>query len=148
MEVVSMIQLFNSDVEIGIRVMIILEVCNPIAMALDKIMYLDYILLYGIKNENGETLHPSYHLQILELEGQRNKLKNSILYLIKKDLISVTFNDEGIFYHSNVNSLWFVQNMNNDYAKRMVEFAKIMAEDYKTLSVMQLKKIVREEKII
>ena len=36
--------------------------------------------------------------------------------------------------------------MNNDYAKRMVEFAKIMAEDYKTLSVMQLKKIVREEK--
>ena len=141
-----MIQLFNSDVEIGIRVMIILEVCNPIAMALDKIMYLDYILLYGIKNENGETLHPSYHLQILELEGQRNKLKNSILYLIKKDLISVTFNDEGIFYHSNVNSLWFVKNMNNDYAKRMVEFAKIMAEDYKTLSVMQLKKIVREEK--
>lgn len=139
-------QLFNSDIEIGIRVMTILEECNPIKMSLDKIMYLDYIMLYGIKNENGETLHPSYHLQLLELGAHRERIKTSILYLIKKDLISVTFNEEGIFYNSNANSLWYIQNMNTHYEKLLVNYAKVMAEKYKTLSVMQLKKIVREEK--
>lgn len=141
----KVIELFNSDVEIGIRVLTIIELCNPIILSLDKVMYLDYILLYVIKNENGETLHPPYHLQTLELTGHRERIKKGILYLIKKDLISVVFNEKGIFYRSNANALWYVQNMNNDYANSMLGYAEIIAEKYKALTVAQLKKIVRKE---
>lgn len=136
--------LFNSDVEVGIRILAIIESCNPTALSLDKIMYLDYLLLYGVKNEKGETLHPSYKLQILELTEHRDRIKNSILYLIKKDLISVLFNKNGIFYKANANSLWYIQNMDSPYSIRLIKYAETIAKVYKALTVEQLNKIVKE----
>lgn len=137
--------LFNSDVEIGIRVMTIIESCYPIALSLDKIMYLDYLLLYGIKNENGDTLHPSYRLQILELTERRERIKNSLLFLIKKDLISILFKNDGISYKANANSLWYLNNMTNSYSVRLREYAKTISNVYKDLEIDELKKIAKEK---
>lgn len=136
--------IFNTVSEVGLRIMFLLEVLKPEKVDLDRLNYLDYLMLYmNDEKIQMNSLHPEYPMMLIELFAKKELLKSSLLYVGSKSLISIECSANGIIYSANSNTSWFLDSlMDDEYAKELIKRAKIIKEKFNFYKNSELKKII------
>lgn len=108
---------FNSPVEIGTRVALILTSVER-RLALDELVILDYALLYSREFGGPDNLHPALPNHIAEIAHRRDVIPTSLTFLSKRGLIQMIVDESGYYYSSNESTTNFVSCLQSSYFKK------------------------------
>ncbi|MCW6091725.1 hypothetical protein FC826_02985 [Clostridium botulinum] len=117
-------QLLNTPVELGMRALVILSLNQEIDFDLERLIYYDYISTHlSDYNEQFKSLHPSSPYRSGEVLAKREIMRKGLLFLIKKDLIYILFNSDGIIYRPNKYSMHFLNEFKSPYLQQLINHA-------------------------
>ena len=108
---------FNSPVEIGTRVALILSALDS-KTSLDDLVMLDYALLYSEEFGGPENLHPALPNHVAEIAHRREFMPGAISLLLKRGLIDLIIEKSGHYYKGNKDTLDFVSCLQSSYYKK------------------------------
>src|ERR1035437_176439 len=92
-------KVFNTPIEIGLRVLFILNKFHPKPLSLESLIYLDYFLIHSQDIKDGPpSLHPKYPFRSTEIIIKREIIQTGLKYLLSKELIQVQLSNNGIKY--------------------------------------------------
>ncbi|MGD1815530.1 MAG: ABC-three component system middle component 2 [Pleomorphochaeta sp.] len=134
--------LYNTKFEIGLRALFILKGLNFKPCSLERLSYLDYLSLYieDIKPKE-KNLHPRYPFQLIEAYGKKKILKESMINFSYKGLIDV-INYDGLFFQSNVNTIWFLAPFDNEYSKQLSKNIDIIINEIGNKTDKEIKSLI------
>jgi len=92
------IPIFNNEIEMGLRILIILNTTYPRSLDIELINYYDYFSLHTADIGGEESLHSPVPNRFGELSVKRAIIQKSLNYLLLKGLIEQTFTKNGIEY--------------------------------------------------
>jgi len=108
---------FNSPLEIGLRVLYILNELYPNGCDLQRLVYYDYILVHSSDVPNGpESLHPSIPHRSTEILVKRELVKKGLTLMNSKELVNSIFDSSGILYSATALTKPFLEYNNSEYA--------------------------------
>lgn len=143
------IQVFNSPIEVGIRVLVLLESSTNIGHSLQRLCVYDYILLHaGDIDLSQSNIHPLHPYRSSEYPIKHQIIENAIYMLICRRLINVFADDHGITYGSNARTKWFLDALESEYInklKRTADWidAKFSESTDEELSILIKQKITK-----
>lgn len=108
---------FNSPIEIGTRVALILSALNT-KTCLDELVMLDYALLYSEEFGGPPNLHPALPNHVAEIAHRREFMPGAINLLLKRGLVDLIIEDSGHYYKRNEDTLDFVSCLQSTYFKK------------------------------
>ncbi|ODS22478.1 hypothetical protein AB835_13925 [Candidatus Endobugula sertula] len=117
MDEINIFKGFNTPIEIGTRVTLILTAIENKA-SLDDLVMLDYALLYSQEFGGPENLHPALPNHIAEITHRREFMPKAIQFFLERGLIELLMQDSGYFYQSNDSTLDFVSCLQSSYYKK------------------------------
>ena len=140
------IKLFNNEIEMGLRILIILENIYPKSFDVEMINYFDYFALHT-KDIGGEnSLHPELPNRFGELSVKRDLIHSSLKLLISKGLVEINYTNKGIEYLASELTSPFLDNLSEEYTKNLSNKVKWVCEKFKDSSYENIKQFVLENK--
>ena len=133
-----MIQVFNSEFEISMRILLLLSTFNePLNAGYIKSIDLlsIYSKQYGISDTN---LHGDSSYSFSEVASRHDTIANSLKSLVKSNLINVRSSSEGFVYQINENGIECCKQMKSDYA---IEYKQSVIKTKVYISGKSLKEI-------
>lgn len=116
------ISLFNSPLEIGLRVLVFLSAVAPNSVDIQRLIYFDYLTIHSGDVENGpKSLHAATPHRTGEIIVRRNILQDGVNLMVSKGLIDIVFNSEGISYKSTKISQNFLSYFDSTYFRQLKE---------------------------
>lgn len=110
-----MINIYNNPLELGTRALFILNAIHPSSANIEKIAYLDYISVYSSEFNGPPNLHPDVPMHHLEFIFRIESLKQGLNKMIKKQIITANFSNEGIKYNLGEYSFSFLSLLDSEY---------------------------------
>ncbi|WP_068605022.1 ABC-three component system middle component 2 [Paenibacillus swuensis] len=136
-------RIYNTPLELGLRALFILRAARDSSYSLDRLVYLDYLTTYSSDSElDLKSLHPDYPLRVIELFTRRTVLQQGLSLMATKGLIGIEYNDKGFLYSGNINTVWFLTTINNNYAIQLSNSVEKIIEYYKEFSDEQIKEYI------
>src|SRR6266542_2221488 len=90
---------FNSPLEIGLRVLYLLNELLPNGCDLQRLVYYDYILVHSSDVPDGpKSIHPSIPHRTTEILIKRELVKKGLTLMHSKQLVDSVFDSTGISY--------------------------------------------------
>jgi len=113
-------QLFNTPLEIGLRLLFILKNTSKNNLNLQRLIYYNYLIVHtsDISSEQ-ESLHPDLPNRSCEILIGIKIIKQGLYLIISKGLIDVKYTKTGIKYLKNKFTINFLSNLTTDYAKHL-----------------------------
>ena len=126
---------FNSPLEIGLRVLYILSELYPNGCDLQRLVYYDYILVHSNDVPNGpESIHPNTPHRTAEILVKRELVKKGLTLMNSKQLIQSIFDSSGILYTATELTLPFLEYNNSEYAQSLKNVSKWLVEKFNSYS--------------
>lgn len=126
---------FNSPLEVGLRVLYILDELYPTGCDLQRLVYYDYILVHSNDVPNGpKSIHPSIPHRTSEILVKRELVKKGLTLMNSKQLIKTIFDDTGIIYSATELTNPFLQYNNSEYASKLKRVANWLVKQFETYS--------------
>lgn len=123
---------FNTPLEAGLRVLTILVESHPSSMDLQKLVFLDYLMLHSADVEGPESLHPPTPHRAAELVLRRQLLDSGALLLESRGLLSRHFDSSGFLYEATELAGSFVMSLSAPYTRSLRERAKWVVNAFGT----------------
>jgi hypothetical protein len=114
-----MIDPYNTPIEIGIRVLMLLSKYAPSGMDLDRLLLLDHGLLHSGDFGGPESLHPSVPLRSAELGVKRRNIELGLQVMLRARLVEISPNAGGIIYRASDEAASFLALMESQYVSRL-----------------------------
>lgn len=93
------IQLLNMPIEIALRILLITSINKNIKFDIERLAYYDYICTrLNDYNSNYKSLHPENPYRKGEISIKRPLIKKAVLILVRKGLIEVKYDEDGICF--------------------------------------------------
>jgi len=108
---------FNSPIEIGTRIALILSAVDS-KVSLDDLVMFDYALLYSEEFGGPTNLHPALPNHVAEIAHRREFMPGAISLLLKRGLIELIVEETGHYYKRNKDTLDFVSCLQSTYFKK------------------------------
>lgn len=109
--------IYNTPIEIGSRIAMILNCLEGKKLDLDELAYLDFVLIYSQEFEGPNNLHPVVPNYLAELPHKRATLHESLDLFISRGLIDKVYDSNGIVYEANDLTHEFVSCLKSNYYK-------------------------------
>lgn len=109
--------IYNTPIEIGSRIAMILNCLEGKKLDLDELAFLDFVLIYSEEFEGPNNLHPVVPNYLAELPHKRATLHESLDLFISRGLIDKVYNNDGIVYEANDLTHEFVSCLKSNYYK-------------------------------
>jgi hypothetical protein len=138
-------QLFNSPLETGIRALAILDAAYPRAFDLSELTWLDHLVVHTADIDGPESLHPDLPHRTGELLVRRNVIEEGLTLMRRQHLIEQENHARGLLYKASDDGAAVVDLMRTDYARKLKERARWLADRIKALSADGLKALVDEK---
>ena len=106
-------KLLNGKIEMGIRILIILNEVHTVSQSIEWISLIDHQVLFGSENIIG--LQPLYAFSKILKISNVIMLKTAIKYMVIKNLLEVDFNERGIRYRTTCFSDPFLNGLESEY---------------------------------
>jgi hypothetical protein len=119
-----MISPFNSPVETGTRVLVILASAAPVALDINQLVLLDHQLLHSGDFGGPPSLYPNTPIRSGELGLKRRDLAMGIEVMLRAQLIDVVAQSGGICYRANDTGASFIGLLEAPYAHMLTERAR------------------------
>ena len=140
------IRVFNNELEMGLRVLIILEAIYPKSFDVEMINYYDYFILHTKDIGGEESLHADVPNRYGELSVKRGLIRNATKLLLSRGLIEVEYSERGIEYKASENTFPFLVNLEEEYTENLKKNAVWVHNKFKTYSFDDLNKFVMKNK--
>jgi hypothetical protein len=135
---------FNSPLEIGLRVLYLLNELKPSGCDLQRLVYYDYILVHSNDIPGGpESIHPSIPHRSTEILVKRDLLKKGLTLMQSKQLVDSIFEPTGITYRATELTAPFLEYNTSDYANRLKETSIWLVNKFKTYSDEKLSLFIK-----
>lgn len=119
-----MISPFNTPVETGTRVLVILASAAPVALDVNRLVLLDHRLLHSADFGGPPSLYPNTPIRSGEFGLKRRDLAMGIELMLRAGLIEVVAQTSGICYRSNDSGASFIGLLETPYAHMLIERAR------------------------
>lgn len=112
-----MTTLLNSPLEVGLRVLVILEATFPRELGLDDMLVLDHVSLHSADFDGSESLHPAFPLRSADVGARRDGIRHGVELLMHKGLASPAVTAEGISFVASERAHSVVQMIESPYLR-------------------------------
>ncbi len=118
------LQIYNTKNEVGLRILILLSEIDG-DTDLQRLIYYDYALLHSNDIEkNKVSIHPNNPYRYNELLIKREIMNEALSFLIRRNLISVKYDENGITYKKSLITIPFLDYFESEYFFTLKEEAK------------------------
>lgn len=135
---------FNSPLEIGLRVLYLLNALQPNGCDLQRLVYYDYILVHSSDIPGGpKSIHPKIPHRSTEILVKRDLLKKGLTLMQSKQLIDSNFDSTGITYKATELTAPFLAYNKSEYANRLKETSIWLIDKFKTYNDEKLSLFIK-----
>jgi len=135
---------FNSPLEIGLRILYVLNELHPYGCDLQRLIYYDYILVHSSDIPDGpQSIHPSIPHRTTEILVKRELVKKGLTLMQSKQLIDSVFDSTGITYRATALTGPFIEYNKSEYAVRLKEISSWLVDKFKAYSDEKLSLFIR-----
>lgn len=136
--------LFNSPLEAGIRAVVVLEHLRPETLDLAEMVLFDHVVVHTADLGGPPSLHPEVPGRKGELLVRRRLIEASLQLMQRCHLIDQESAEEGIVYCASEEAAAYVELLETAYSVQMKACSRWLADQVKTHSKAQFKRLVRE----
>ncbi|WDM21262.1 ABC-three component system middle component 2 [Paenibacillus polymyxa] len=139
------ILLFNSNLEIALRILVLLSQDSNNTYDLDRLVIFDYFIIHANDVDSEQmNLHPSLPLRSSEIIIKRKLISEGLDLLVSRGLIGIVYKDSGVYYCSNTLTKVFVELLKSDYFIILKKLSTWVAETYGSIETSELNSIVNK----
>ena len=114
--------IFNSNFEVSLRVVLILDEYHPLCLTSDTITNIDFISVYGATFEIAETnLHGDNIFKFSQLTIRNQIIEQALITLLYKGLATIDFDERGFVYKISEKGMIYSASLTSDYANTFRE---------------------------
>lgn len=133
---------FNNPLEVGLRLLCILNEAYPKKISLQSLIYVDYIIIHSGDFDNAvESIHAPVPYRESEIYIRRNLIKSSLDFLLNKNLIEISYDVNGITYLASENSTPFLENLSENYTLELIKRVDWFFNKYESINESLLKNV-------
>lgn len=137
-------KVFNSPLEVGLRVLYILNELFPKSCDLQRLVYYDYILVHSSDVPDGpKSIHPSIPHRTSEILIKREILKKGLTLMNSKQLLKLIFDDSGIVYSATELTKPFLEYINSEYAIQLKTVSAWVVNKFESYSDENLSMFIK-----
>jgi len=110
---------FNSPVEVGVRVLMILVEAYPQVLDVNRLVLLDHGVLHSADLGGPQSLHPPLPIRAGELGVKRETIEAGLELMLRVGLIEMAATADGVQFQAGDEALHFVQVLESPYAAEL-----------------------------
>ncbi|MCB7480282.1 ABC-three component system middle component 2 [Christiangramia sediminis] len=137
-------KVYNSNIEIAIRILVILLNLPLKRSSTYKLMVLDHISLNTYDVGGPASLHAPIPNRGVQIYSRKEILNESIKLLISKDLISINPSKNGLLYEITENGINYLKYFESKYFNKLKDKVEWTSEKFGNLSDGDLKTYVNQ----
>jgi len=135
---------FNSPFELGIRMVYLLSALFPKGTDLQKLLLLDYAVIYSRDFGGPESLHTPVPDRNAEIYTRRTVVQSGLHLMATKNLIDVQLDNDGITYFAGNNARTIVDSVESPYFSELAERCKWVTLKYGSVDMIELTKVFHD----
>lgn len=135
---------FNSPLEVGMRVIVVLVAAYPRSIDLQRLVNFDYLILHSGDAGGPESLHAPLPLRSGELLVRRGLIEKGLLLMFSRSLLDRNFANDGFVYSASETAGPFLEEIQSSYFKKLRERAEWVVDVYGDLSDVDLHKLTNK----
>lgn len=135
-------QLFNSPLETGVRALAILDAAYPRAFDLSELTWLDHLVVHTADIHGPESLHPDLPHRTGELLVRRHVIEEGLTLMRRQHLVEIQNDARGLLYKASDDGAAILELMRTQYARKLRERARWLANHINKMSSDELKALV------
>ena len=139
------VQLFNSQLETGIRALVVLNAAHPMMFDLSQMTWFDHLVVHTADIGGPESLHPDLPHRSGELLVRRTIIEQGLTLMRRLHLVDIVTDDDGILYQASDEAYSFVELMRSPYARNLKDRAEWLAKNICTMGTASIKELVSEK---
>lgn len=112
---------FNSAHELGVRMVYLLSSLFPHGADLQKLVLLDYAVVYSADFNGPSSLHTPVPFRGNELYSRRELIQSGLYLMSTKGLVTASHDEHGISYFAGENSRVLVDSLGAPYALALAD---------------------------
>ena len=115
----TLVPLFNTPFELGFRMVFLLYALRPGGADLQKLVMLDYAIVYSKDVGGPESLHTPVPFRNSELFSRRERIEHGLSLMSTRGLVDVVLDDAGMTYFAGPSSLTMVGSLSSKYWREL-----------------------------
>lgn len=120
----SAASLFNTPLETGIRLAILLVEAYPRTLSLDHLVMLDHILVHTSDFGGPDSVHPASPYRVVEPYVRRELVQRSLVLFRSRELLCEVATDQGFLWQASDPAGPFVETLTTNYHRTLRERAR------------------------
>ncbi|MET1249168.1 ABC-three component system middle component 2 [Sporolactobacillus sp. STCC-11] len=129
------INVYNTPLEIGLRVLIILNELTEETIDLNRLVIYDYFINHSSDfDKTSKSLRPSIPQRFGELILKRKVIQEGIYLMYSRELLDIHYTLNGIYFKSNQLTKEFLKYFDSTYALELSRISKIVIGNFKNYS--------------
>ncbi|MCC8485512.1 hypothetical protein LN454_06835 [Xanthomonas campestris] len=144
MSVRKQFDLFNTPFELGLRMVYLLFSLRPFGADLQKLVLLDYAIIYSKDVGGPASLHTPVPHRNSELFSRRERIEQGLYLMSTRGLVDVQLDDNGLTYIAGPASFTMVGSLSSSYWRELENRCEWAAEEFGQRGSEDLLKIFSE----
>lgn len=140
------IKVFNNEIEMGLRILVILKCVYPKSLDVEMINYYDYFSLHSKDVGGEESLHADVPNRSGELSVKRGLIQESLKMLMLKGLVEHRYTQSGIEYISSEEVAPLIDNLSATYTQDLVKSTTWVCNHFNNMSNKKIRSFVLNNK--
>lgn len=132
------LELFNTPFELGLRMVYLLFALRPGGADLQKLVLLDYAIVYSKDLGGPASLHTPVPYRNAELFSRRERIEQGLYLMSTRGLVDVVLDDRGMTYIAGDSSFTMVGALSSKYWRDLQERCNWVAERFGMASSTEL----------
>lgn len=137
--------LFNSQLETGMRSLIILNAAYPKSFDLAKLTWYDHIVVHTEDIEGPVSLHPNLPQRSGEILVRRRIIQDGLTLMHRLGFVTTISNENGITYQATDEAYPLIKLMKSNYACKLKDRAQWLVENVCTLSESDIGNLIAKK---
>lgn len=134
-------ELFNTPFELGLRMVYLLFALRPGGADLQKLVLLDYAIVYSHDVGGPASLHTPVPYRNAELFSRRERIEQGLYLMSTRGLVDVVLDDRGMTYVAGPSSFTLVGSLSSRYWRELEERCSWAAERFGATDSTELLKL-------
>jgi hypothetical protein len=138
-------ELFNTPFELGLRMVYLLVALRPGGADLQKLVLLDYAIVYSQDVGGPSSLHTPVPYRNAELFSRRERIEQGLYIMTTRGLVDVALDEDGVTYKAGSSSFTMVGSLSSKYWRGLQSRCLWAAEKFGQSSSIELLNLFSEK---
>jgi hypothetical protein len=138
------VPLFNSPLETGLRVLVVLEAFYPRAYSLTELTWFDHLVVHTADVDGPASLHPDLLPRTGELFVRRRLVEDGLRLMHRLHLVDVRHDTDGVHFLAGEDAPSFLDMLQAPYSLDLKERASWLAGRFQAMPAAEIEGVVKE----